>query len=108
MDVRPIKTAADYRAALDEIDSLMTAGKDTPEGDRLGMLATLVEAYEAAMRHNQQWSTRIIDAGDGSGDCILPLPDDLCTLMGWSEGAVVNVSVSEAGELVVKPGQSQS
>jgi HTH-type transcriptional regulator/antitoxin HigA len=36
MDIKPIKTAADYdEAALKEIDSLMTAELDTPEGDRL-------------------------------------------------------------------------
>ena len=104
MDVRPIKTAADYRAALDEINSLMGAAKDTPEGDRLYMLATLVEAYEAAIGP-KQWSTRVVDAGDGSGDCILLLPQALCTLMSWTDGVTVNVSVSEAGELVMTPGQ---
>ena len=48
MDVRPIRTAADHRAALGEIASLMNAEKNTPAGDRLDVLATLVEAYEAA------------------------------------------------------------
>lgn len=47
MDVRPIKTEADYDAALNEIDGLMNAEHDTPEGDRLDVLVTLVEAYEA-------------------------------------------------------------
>ena len=46
MDIRPIKTEADYRAALQEIDSLMVAQPDTPEGERLDVLTTLVEAYE--------------------------------------------------------------
>jgi HTH-type transcriptional regulator/antitoxin HigA len=48
MDVRPIRTKADHQAALAEIASLMSAEKGTPEGDRLDVLATLVEAYEAA------------------------------------------------------------
>ena len=48
MDVRPIRTAADHRAALAEIATLMDAKNGTPEGDRLDVLATLVEAYEAA------------------------------------------------------------
>lgn len=48
MYIRPIKTEADYRATLKEIESLMLAEKDTPEGDRLDILATLVEAYERA------------------------------------------------------------
>lgn len=46
MDIKPIKTDADYRAALTEIESLMVAETDTPEGERLDILVTLVEAYE--------------------------------------------------------------
>lgn len=46
MDIKPIRTKADYRAALKEIETLMNAGPDTPEGERLDVLATLVEAYE--------------------------------------------------------------
>jgi HTH-type transcriptional regulator/antitoxin HigA len=45
--VRPIRTEADYDAALAEIGKLMTARPGTPEGDRLDVLSTLVEAYEA-------------------------------------------------------------
>ncbi len=48
MDVRPIRTEADHQAALAEAATLMEARKDTPEGDRLDVLATLIEAYEAA------------------------------------------------------------
>ena len=47
MDIKPIKTADDHRAALIEIESLMAAELDTLEGDRLDILATLVESYEA-------------------------------------------------------------
>ena len=46
MEIRPIRTKADYRAALKEIEALMTADAGTPEGERLDVLATLVEAYE--------------------------------------------------------------
>lgn len=46
MDIRPIKTDADYQAVLREIESLFNAAPDTPEGDRLEVLTTLVEAYE--------------------------------------------------------------
>ena len=42
-----IKTEADYRAALKEIESLMMAGPDTPEGEKLDVMVTLIEAYEA-------------------------------------------------------------
>ena len=47
MEIKPIKTAADHAAALQEIDGLMSAELGTPEGDRLDVLATLVEVYEA-------------------------------------------------------------
>ena len=46
MEIKPIKTKADYRAALREIETLMAAKLDTPDGERLDVLATLVEAYE--------------------------------------------------------------
>lgn len=47
MEIKPIKTAADHATALQEIDGLMSAELGTPDGDRLDVLATLVEAYEA-------------------------------------------------------------
>ncbi len=47
MDVAPIKTDRDYRRTLKEIEGLMDAEGDTPEGDRLDVLVTLVEAWEA-------------------------------------------------------------
>lgn len=47
MDLRPIKTKRDYRRTLTEIEGLMCARRGTPEGDRLDVLVTLVEAWEA-------------------------------------------------------------
>jgi HTH-type transcriptional regulator/antitoxin HigA len=46
MEIRPIKTEADYEATLKEIEGLMAAEAASPEGDRLDVLVTLVEAYE--------------------------------------------------------------
>jgi HTH-type transcriptional regulator/antitoxin HigA len=46
MEIRPIKTEADYEAALKEIETLFDTEPGTPEGDRLDILITLVEAYE--------------------------------------------------------------
>ena len=45
--IRPIRSAADHRAALAEIDRLMRARKGKAAGDRLDVLVTLVEAWEA-------------------------------------------------------------
>jgi HTH-type transcriptional regulator/antitoxin HigA len=46
MEIRPIKTEADYEAALHKIEVLFEAEPGTPEADRLEVLTTLVEAYE--------------------------------------------------------------
>ena len=47
MDIRPIRTEGDYRAALTEAERLWKAEPGTPEGDRVEVLSTLIEAYEA-------------------------------------------------------------
>ena len=44
--LRPIKTCADYEAAMVRAAALMDAGDDTLEADELDVLATLIEAYE--------------------------------------------------------------
>lgn len=46
MNIKPVRTKADHRSALRDIESLMNARSDTPEGERLDVLVTLVEAYE--------------------------------------------------------------
>lgn len=46
-DVRPIRTEADYERALAELGRLWGAKAGTPNGDRLDVLATLLDAYEA-------------------------------------------------------------
>jgi HTH-type transcriptional regulator/antitoxin HigA len=45
-NLKPIKTDADYEAALAEIERLWGTPIGTPAGDRLDILATLVDAYE--------------------------------------------------------------
>jgi len=46
MNIRPIKTKADHRRTLKEIETLMDAAPNTPKGERLDILVALVEAYE--------------------------------------------------------------
>ena len=46
MEIAPIKTRRDYQRALKRIERLMTAKRNTPEGDCLDVLGTLVEAWE--------------------------------------------------------------
>ena len=47
MNIKPIRTKTDYRTALREIEMLMPAKANSPEGERLDVLVTLVQAYEA-------------------------------------------------------------
>jgi HTH-type transcriptional regulator/antitoxin HigA len=50
MEIKPIRTQRDYKAALAEIERVFEGKPGTPDGDRLEILATLVEAFEA--RHH--------------------------------------------------------
>ena len=56
MSIKPIRTDDEHRAALLEIEALWGADEGTPEGDRLDVLATLVEAYE-----DKRWPIEDLD-----------------------------------------------
>src|SRR6266403_3570892 len=44
--LRPLRSEKDYEAALAQVERLWGAKAGTPKGDRLDILATLIEAYE--------------------------------------------------------------
>jgi HTH-type transcriptional regulator / antitoxin HigA len=46
-DVKPIRSAADHRAAMAEVKRVWGSKSGTPDGDRLDVLVTLIAAYEA-------------------------------------------------------------
>jgi HTH-type transcriptional regulator/antitoxin HigA len=46
-DLKPIRDQADYEASLVEVERLWGSRSGTPEGDRLDVLATLIDVYEA-------------------------------------------------------------
>lgn len=46
-DLKPIRSERDYEEALAEVEDLWGAKAGTPDGDRLDILATLIDAYEA-------------------------------------------------------------
>ncbi len=46
MKIRPIKTEADHRAAVAEVEQLWDTAPGSEDADRLDVLATLIEAYE--------------------------------------------------------------
>ena len=56
MNISPIRTDADHDAALREIETLWGASDNTPDGDRLDVLATLVDAYET-----RRWPVEPLD-----------------------------------------------
>jgi HTH-type transcriptional regulator/antitoxin HigA len=80
MNIKPIRTPDDYQAALKEVESLMSAEMDSPEGDRLDVLATLVAAYEA--RHFPMEFADPIDAIKFSMDQKGLTPKDLEPMIG--------------------------
>jgi HTH-type transcriptional regulator/antitoxin HigA len=47
IDVKPILSAADHRAAMAEVKRLWGSKNGTPDGDRLNVLATMIDGYEA-------------------------------------------------------------
>src|SRR5216683_2214365 len=47
MQIRPIRSDADYRTALAQVERLWDADPGSPEGDHVEVLSTLIEAYEA-------------------------------------------------------------
>ena len=71
MDIAPIKTQHDYRNALKEIEGLMTAKRNTPEGDRLDVLVTLVEAWE-----RQHYRFDLPDTLKSASGKALAVPDE--------------------------------
>ena len=60
IEVKPIRSEADYDAAMAEVASLWGAAGGTLEGDRLDVLATLIDAYEA--KHHAMDEPDPIDA----------------------------------------------
>ena len=74
--LKPIRTEADHDAALAEVERLWGAKDGTPEGDRLDILATLIDAYEAARypmdppirsrRSGSAWNSRADPEGFGT------------------------------------------
>lgn len=53
MNIKPIKTKHDYLAALKRVEELWNADPNTPEGDELDILATLIQEYEDSEELNE-------------------------------------------------------
>jgi antitoxin component HigA of HigAB toxin-antitoxin module len=68
-ELKPIRTKTDYKSAMAEVEHLWGAKSGTAKGDRLDVLVTLIEAYEAGIfrwthrtrsrRSNSAWSSKV-------------------------------------------------
>lgn len=55
------------------------------------------------MESNKIWELTLIDPGDGSGDVLVELPDDLLATVGWVEGELLEVEQVEKSIIIRKP-----
>lgn len=98
MDIQPIKTDGDYRAALREIDRLWLSPEGTPDGDRLDVLIALVVAYEEKRwppeRETQSDPVEIIMA---HMDVTGRTQDELATLLGSARARARRKSSTASG-----------
>ena len=76
MEIRPIKTKADHRAALREIETLMAAERDTPEGERLDVLVTLVDRKSGYLLTGKMPNRTATRTREKIVSLLLPLPAD--------------------------------
>jgi HTH-type transcriptional regulator/antitoxin HigA len=101
MEIVIIKTEADYKAALEEIERIFESDPRTADADRLMALATVVEAYEA--KHYPSESSEIMDVGREMVQDLLDVGAlDEITLRGhvgaaYSDG---RITLREAAELL--------
>lgn len=91
------------RAWTDYSDSLCATWLMLPEGDD-ALLSILLKHIDIAKTNREalnKFTTTLIDTGDGTGDGLLELPDDLLALLGWREGDILSIEVPEPSVLVV-------
>jgi HTH-type transcriptional regulator/antitoxin HigA len=80
MDIHPIRTDGDHEAAVREVEALWGAEVGTPEGDRLDILVTLVDAYE-----DRRWPAPVADPVEAIKDSMAMegrTQSDLAELLG--------------------------
>lgn len=85
-------------AWADYSDGLCAGWLMLPEKDK-DLLAILLKHLPPS---SMRWRTTIQDAGDGSGDGILELPDELLAQLGWAEGDTLSITKAESGDLILR------
>lgn len=84
-------------AWTDYSDGLCAGWLTLPDDDDT-LLAILLKHLPAS---GLMWHTTIHDAGDGSGDYVLPLPEEMLVHLGWQEGGTLSITKAEPGILVM-------
>ena len=73
------------------------------ENDALiSILLKYIESTNASRAGSVKLTTTVVDAGDGTGDGMIEIPDELLAALGWREGDVLNVKVREPSVLVLE------
>lgn len=85
-------------AWADYSDAVCASWLMLPDGDD-ALLAVLLKHLPPA---GTRWNITLVDAGDGGGDVMMPLPPELLTQMGWKEGDVLRVILEEPGTLIMQ------
>lgn len=100
----PVKSDYIFRAWSDYSDSLCATWLMLPDDD--GALLNILLKYLPSTRlkdaQTNAFTGQIVDAGDGSGDGILELPDELLAPLGWKEGDTLSIETTDSGELLLK------
>ena len=60
------------------------------------------------METNKIWKLTLIDPGDGSGDALIELPDELLATVGWVEGELLEIEQVEKCIVIKKPNSKSS
>jgi len=92
------------RMWLDYSDSLCAAWLQLPVEDKelVGILLKHLPNTKMMSASPPTWQAKLVDAGDGSGDAILELPDELLMQLEWSEEDILEVSVKDSSISVIR------
>lgn len=94
-----------WRQHCIRISGRLFSNTQLPNDDPRLLEILLKYLTSVADTRTNSWQATIIDAGDGSGDGILELPDELLTQAGWKEGDQLAIDRTDSGELILRRAQ---
>ena len=89
---------------LDYSERLCAMWLQLPSDDKelLNILLQHLPSTKMLQANPPTWQAKLVDAGDGSGDAMLVLPDELLMQLGWGEDDMLEVSVDNDQISVVR------